>query len=455
MNVPHENVGVYPSTGRLDVDEVTALMESVSGARNIALLAALDESRIFYPQEIEELYDDALASQGDPRTPQGEAISLPPGARHQLKHASSMLITSMGEERGSRWEPKGYSPTEFAIERCRPLAGHICRIARKNDIAPTDLTGYRSPPQTTDGFEQTMSRLSLYGTMLQAARNQTEFWGISTLADETELSAAVIHNHIDPMVRANIVRPVYSTKRTSYPTYEIAEYAATVSEDTLEEALSATGWNNKKRDLTRWVVGQASTGALTDMRVKQVWEAILQENDYSERFFTTKKPSRQRAAVNQALELLTQIGFLIADDSDVRQQLSGIALSETGRNILEDYITTIGNIILNNSQVVANGTRIADEVARDRQAMGWLLTVDQCKGAIAAHENLKKKEFTLRALLANGALSTPKICEQTKWKNRAANDTLSKLEEQGVVTSYAEGRDIYWQLREAQETPEQ
>lgn len=448
MSTPRESTGAsFGNARQLDIDEVTQLAESVAGARNTALLIILgSEFDRFSSPDVDQVYKDAFATQTNPYAQSGETIT-PPRASSQLSYTSGTLISLVGGS-GTRWDPKTYSPTEFAVQRCRPFAGHVYHIAKKHDIAPADLVGHRSSPQSGEGLEQSMVRLALYGTILKTAREKTPStnvtWSLSGLADAAELNVRTVHNQVDALCRAKILQPTYGARRNRYPNYARTETTA-LSDTELEKTLGQSGWNNNKRELTQWLVEQITSDALPDLKVATVWKAIC-EQDHIEQFFTTKQAGRQRAAVNDALDLLSQTGFLTADNSAVYQQVSALTLGETGKEVVEEYITTIGKIILGDNRTVAIGTRIADEAAKNKYALGWLLTVDQEKGAVETYKSLGAKTHTLREALSNGALVSRQICDETGWNQGATNRTLAQLEEQGVVRSRTEGRTVYWEL---------
>lgn len=440
---------------RLNEVETTLLLESVSGARNTALLLVLGtDFGIFRPEDVDEIYQEAIATQEDPRTPKGEAIELNRYAHHQLDHSSSAVVTMVAEGQGNRWDPHTYGPTTFNLQRCRPFAAHVYRIAQKHDIAPTDLVGYRSPPRTEGGLEQTFSRLALYANLLQAARESTDppdsrTWKVAELAETADLDVQVVHNHIDPMIRARILEPLYNGRRSSYPNYAIKQDSSLPSEEGLNTALVATGWNKNKRQLTKWLIEQIAIGQLTDLKVPTVWE-LINDHQLQSQFFSSTQPSRHRAAINEALEFLTGIEYVDAATSIATcRQMTGVRLTETGQDIIEDYITTVGKIIADDRQTIENGQRIALEISRDKHALGWLLVIDQVKGALAIRQSLNTKSRQLREVLSSGAMSSVEICETTGWKNRSAHKTLRALEEQGIVRSFTVGRLMHWELAPA------
>lgn len=415
----------------LDENEVDQALYAVSGARNIAMLCVLGVSDGFTSSyELQQHYSSASQAELSRNLAGG-----------QLKNQPEDILTKAYLDATT---PPQYALTDIALQRYRPLAGHVCQISRRYDIAPTDLVGFRSKARTDEGLSAPFARLHIYGRLLERHKNQqTDPITIIAFAEAMELNARVMHNHLSALERSGIIELTSDGSRKQYP-----EYAH--SEDAPEADLTHTHWNKKTKALAVEILSMAKAGAI--INVTTVRDSLVQ-NETLTHFTSSQQKHKQMQMINQVCEELQRQG-VFAIEREPKVRATHLALTDRGLNIVKDYLTSFIGVVAGDADTLASGTRTADAYALQPDNLDWLLQVDFENGAITERDAVQKKGGAiLRMLQSTGELSTNDVIERLGLKRQATHAILTDMRRRGEIVGKMHGRSMLWTLPEKTNPP--
>ncbi|MBP9739016.1 winged helix-turn-helix transcriptional regulator [Candidatus Saccharibacteria bacterium] len=420
-------------------EELNIILNSMAGGRNIALLLAMSEGEIYAPSEIDAIYKESYTYWEDPATRTSRTY-----ASSQLRSADPSVITVL------EWDSKAgnlYSLTGFGRERCVPTAARVASICKKYDISPIDLIGYRSTARTHEGLDQPFARLAIYGRLLELDTQKPIT--IQRLSEITGLDHRVVHNHLPSLLRSGILEGISDNTRKRYPSYKISNFETKLTPESLKESELSKDWSQRKKDLAIWISGNLYGDIITVDQIRKQ----LEGSKLTDLYFRSNQKTKQNESIAAVLSLFENMGIVEAEEPDESNlRTTHIVLSEIGKNIVTEYINIIGDTIQNNGINRAVGGRIAQERAKDRKFMGWLIGIDVAKGATATREPREVKQSRLLQLLSESPQTTGQLMSETGWKRRAAHNILQQLLEKGQVTFEQDGRESLWRITEQDNT---
>jgi len=419
-------------------DEITIMLDSISGGRNIALLIAMGDGWLHTTGEIDEVYQQAAAVES------GIQISSRGFANAQLGNSVAEVVTCVDEGDGSRHRPALFSLTAFGKERCLPLATEVARLCKENDISPLSLVGNRSSARTNDGLDTPFTRIGIYAYLLETAPEDPI--SIKDLSSISGLNSSTLHNHMPDLKKAGFINGISDGSRKKLPDYELLSDPSDLDSRLIEQYMSDNRWSERKRNLLRWVCAEyAGTEVGSKLSLHDIYESIKEEDKLDE-FFRSNKKYKHNEAIQHVLDTLSEYKIFRSKEDPSQERTTHIEITEFGKRVIYRYLQIVYLTNMGQQNTPSVNEDIALQKAADLHLLNWLLRVDYEKGFATEHSSSEDRQKKLIEILGKGALSTNQIMEETGMKRRAAHNHLNALLLAGSVDKTQQGRESIWSL---------